>query len=186
MAFPALSDPFTLALIGAVAVSRGLDFLSTWVVTPRLELEANALMRRVRWRWMALLNLPLLALPLVHTGLALTLVVTSLLVAGTNLSAGALARGMGERAQLESQLRALQRLGLGGALLMNTVGSLVVCLGGAVILFLLPALDSRAGWAALGVVLFGASGLVHLNWALVRLHRRARGTPRRDAGHRRG
>jgi hypothetical protein len=174
MELPSPSDPFTWVLVAAVAMARGLDFLSTWVVTPRLELEANALMRRLRWGRMALLNVPLLALPLLHQGLAITLVVTSLLVAGTNLSAGALARGMGERAQLESQLRALRRLGLGNALLLNSLGSLLVCLGGALILFLLPALDSRAGWAALGVVLFGASGLVHLNWALVRLHGRGR------------
>jgi hypothetical protein len=174
MALPSPTDPFTLALLGAVAVSRGLDFLSTWVVTPRLELEANPLARRLRWGRMALLNVPLLALPFVHHGLAIALVVTSLLVAGSNLSAGALARGMGERAQLESQLRALRRIGLGGALLLNSVGSLLVCLGGAVVLFLVPAADSRAGWGALGVVLFGASGLVHLNLAILRLHRRAR------------
>lgn len=171
---PAPTAPFTLFLVGAVALSRALDFLSTWVVTPRLELEANPLMRRVRWGRMALLNVPLLALPLLHEGLAITLVVTSLLVAGTNLSAGALARGMGERAQLESQLRALRRIGLGGALLLNTVGSLVVCLGGAFMALLVPVAESRPWWAALGVVFFGASGLVHLNLAIVRLHRRAR------------
>ncbi len=175
MDFPSPSDPFTLFLLAALAVARGLDFLSTWIVTPRLELEANPLMRRVGWRRMALLNLPLLALPLLHEGLAIALVVTSLLVAGTNLSAGALARGMGERAQLESQLRALRRLGLGAALLLNTVGSLLVCAGGGFILLLLPATESRAGWAALGVVLFGAAGLLHFNLAIVRLHRRARG-----------
>jgi hypothetical protein len=174
MELPSPTDPFTLALVAAVAIARGLDFLSTWIVTPRLELEANPLARRLRWGPMALLNVPLPALPFVHHGLAIALVVTSLLVAGTNLSAGALARGLGERAQLESQRRALRRLGLGNALLMNTVGSLVVCLGGAFIGFLVPVADSPAGWAALGVVLYGASGLVHLNWALVRLHRRGR------------
>ncbi|HKI99461.1 MAG TPA: hypothetical protein VKB51_13395 [bacterium] len=174
MDFPSPVDPLTWLLVAAVALSRGLDFLSTWAVTPRLELEANPLARKVGWGRMALLNVPLLGLPLLHHGLAITLVVTSLLVAGTNLSAGALARGMGERAQLESQRRALRRLGLGNALLMNTLGSLVVCLGGAVILFLVPRLDSPAGWAALGVVIFGATGLVHLNVSIIRLHGRGR------------
>jgi len=171
---PTPTDPLTLFLVAAVAVARGLDFLSTWVVTPRLELEANPLLRRMRWGPMALLNLPLLALPFAHHGLAIALVVCSLLVAGGNLSAGALARGMGERAQLESQLRALRRIGLGGALLLNTTGALVVCLASGFMLLLLPVADSPAGWAAVGVVLFGATGLLHLNLAIVRLHRRGR------------
>ncbi|MBI4082822.1 MAG: hypothetical protein HY423_09445 [Candidatus Lambdaproteobacteria bacterium] len=181
MTFPSPTDPFTLFLAGAVVVGRGLDFLSTWVVTPRLELEANPLARRLRWWPMALLNAPLVALPFVHHGLAIVLVVASLLAAGGNLSAGALAKGMGERAHLESQLRALRRLGLGKALLMNTAGALVVCLAGAFMLFLVPVADSPAGWAAGGVSLYGASGLVHLNWAIVRLHGRLR-----RRAHRRG
>ena len=40
---------FTGGLIAAMAVARGLDFLSTWLVTPKLELEANPLMRRLGW-----------------------------------------------------------------------------------------------------------------------------------------
>ena len=43
---------FTLGLVAAIAVARGLDFLSTWLVTPTLALEANPLMRRMRWGWM--------------------------------------------------------------------------------------------------------------------------------------
>ena len=169
---PSPSDPFTLFLVATIFVSRALDFLSTWIVTPKLELEANPLMRRMRWGRMALLNLPLLALPLFHHGLAIAMSVTSLLVAGTNLCNGALARGMGEKRQLESQLAALHRIGLGGALLMNSAGSLVICGGGAFMAFLAPAVESRPWWAAMGVVLFGLAGLVHLNIAIVRLYRR--------------
>ena len=32
-----------------MALARLLDFLSTWVVTPKLELEANPLMGWIRW-----------------------------------------------------------------------------------------------------------------------------------------
>ena len=35
---------FTAGLVVAMAVARLLDFLSTWIVTPKLELEANPLM----------------------------------------------------------------------------------------------------------------------------------------------
>lgn len=54
MTFPSPTDPFTWALDVAVAVSRGLDLLSKWIVTPQLELEANPLMRRTGWGRMAL------------------------------------------------------------------------------------------------------------------------------------
>ena len=42
----------TAGLIAAMFVARGLDFLSAWLVTPTLALEANPLMRRVSWVWM--------------------------------------------------------------------------------------------------------------------------------------
>ena len=74
---------FTAGLIAALFVARGLDFLSTWIVTPTLKLEANPLARRAGLVRMALVNVPLLALPLFHHRLAITLVATSLLVAGT-------------------------------------------------------------------------------------------------------
>ena len=45
---------FTAGLVTAMAVARLLDFLSTWIVRPKLELEANPLMRRMRWGRMAL------------------------------------------------------------------------------------------------------------------------------------
>lgn len=171
---PSPADPFTWLLVLLVAAARVLDFLSTWIVTPRLELEANPLARRLRWGRMALLNLPLAALPFVHHGLSITLVVMSLLVAGSNLSHGALARGLGEKGQLESQRRALRAMGLPMALALNSAGALLVCGGGGFMMALAPAPESRAWWAALGVVMYGATALVHLNWALVRLSRAGR------------
>ena len=45
---------FTAGLVAAIAFARLLDFHSTWIVTPRLELEANPLMRRVGFIRMAL------------------------------------------------------------------------------------------------------------------------------------
>lgn len=167
-------SPFTAGLIAALALSRGLDFLSTWLVTPRLELEANPLMRRAGWGRMALINLPLTALPLLHHGLSIALIVTSLLAAGSNLTGGALARGVGEKRQLENQLRALKKRGTAGALVMNSAGSLIVCAGGGFIMALAGPAESRGWWAGLGVVMFGLTGLVHYNLAIIRLGRRAR------------
>jgi hypothetical protein len=164
---------FTAGLVAAMFVARGLDFLSTWLVTPKLELEANPLMRRTGFVRMALLNLPLLGLPFLHHGLSITFIVTSLLAAGTNLANGALARGMGEKRQLESQARAIRKLGVGAALAMNSAGALTVCLGGGFLMVLAGEAESHAWWGGLGVVMFGVVGLVHLNAAIVRLARRS-------------
>ncbi len=49
---------FTAGLVAAMFVARLLDFLSTWIVTPKLELEANPLMRRAGFIRMALTILP--------------------------------------------------------------------------------------------------------------------------------
>lgn len=171
MALPAPHDPLTALLLTGLVLSRGLDFFSTWVVTPGLTLEANPLMRRWRWARMGAANLLLLGLPFLHHGLAMTFIVTSLLVAGTNLTAGALSRGLGEREQWEQQRRAVRRMGLAGALALNSLGSLTVCAGGGVLLLAVRPAGSLAWWGALGVVMFGATGLVHLNLAIWRLHR---------------
>ena len=169
---PSPSDPYTLALIMGMLLARGLDFISTWIVTPTLSLEANPLARRVGYLKMALFNLPLLALPMLHHGLSITFVVTSLLAAGSNLTSGALARGMGEKKQKEAQARAIQEMGVGMALLLNTTGALVIGLAGAILMYLGRPVESPAWWGALGVIMYGMSGLVHFNLAILRLGRR--------------
>ena len=161
--------PFTAGLIALMALARGLDFLSTWLVTPKLGLEANPIMRRLRWGRMAVLNLPLMLLPLAHHGLSITFIVTSLLAAGGNLVSGALARGMGERRQMENQQRAIREMGMPRALAMNSGGALVICAAGGLLMGLAGASGSHAWWGGLGVVMYGVVGLVHFNAAIIRL-----------------
>jgi hypothetical protein len=182
---PSLADPVTLLLAAGIALARGMDLLSTWLVTPNLALEANPLMRRLRWRTLALLNLPLLGLPFLHHGLSITFIVASLLVAGTNLANGALARGMGERRQLQAQLEALRRIGLFAALAMNSGGMLIVAAAGGFLMALSGDRGAYAWWGGLGVLMCGVAGLVHLNWQIVRLHRKARDAIRRREAERR-
>lgn len=162
----------TAGLTALMALARTLDFLSTWLVTPRLELEANPLMRRLRWGRMAALNLPLLGLPMLHHGLSITFIVTSLLAAGSNLVSGALARGMGERRQLDNQRQAIREMGMMRALAMNSGGGLVICGAGGLLMALAGEAGSHGWWGGLGVVMFGAAGLVHFNAAIVRLGRK--------------
>lgn len=85
-------------LIGcaAIGLSRFADMLSTWIATPRLELEGNPIARWIGWRWGVILNLLLLPVVACWPMLALSLSTTSLLVAARNLQQAWLIRSMGE------------------------------------------------------------------------------------------
>lgn len=83
-------------LFAFVAFSRAMDFLSTWIATPNLKLEANPLARKMGWKFGILLNVvlcflfPLWPLP------AVVITTTSLLVAARNFQSAWLMRSMGE------------------------------------------------------------------------------------------
>ncbi len=85
-----------LALLGLLAASRGMDFLSTWLATPNLALEANPIARWLGWRWgvvvnvAACLGLSLWPFP------AIVLITTSVLVAARNFQSVWLMRTLGE------------------------------------------------------------------------------------------
>ena len=85
-----------LLLLALLAFGRGMDFLSTWIATPNLVLEANPLAKMLGWRGGLVLNtlvcLGFAAWPLP----ALVIVTTSLLVAARNLQNAWLMRSLGE------------------------------------------------------------------------------------------
>src|SRR5205085_1145790 len=48
-----------LAFLSLLLFSRSMDFLSTWIATPNLILEANPVARKLRWKWGIPVNLAL-------------------------------------------------------------------------------------------------------------------------------
>ncbi|HOX58800.1 MAG TPA: hypothetical protein P5205_17145 [Candidatus Paceibacterota bacterium] len=78
-------------------VSRGMDFLSTWVATPNLVLEGNPLAKKLGWKWGIPVNLALCfglsfwPLPAIVIG------TTSTLVAARNFQSAWLMRSLGEQ-----------------------------------------------------------------------------------------
>jgi len=76
--------------------SRAMDFLSTWIATPNLVLEANPIARKLGWRWGIPVNLALCfgfacwPLP------ALIISTTSVLVAARNFQSAWIMRAIGE------------------------------------------------------------------------------------------
>ncbi len=77
-------------------VSRGMDFLSTWVATPNMVLEGNPLAKKLGWKWGIPLNLAL-CLGFAFWPLpAIVISTTSVLVAARNFQSAWLMRSLGE------------------------------------------------------------------------------------------
>ncbi len=73
-------------LLWLMLVGRGLDLMSTSMVSPKLERELNPLIRWLGWRWTIAANIAFsLALPLAGTGPVLVAFTLSLLATAWNL-----------------------------------------------------------------------------------------------------
>lgn len=82
--------------LGLLLLGRGLDFLSTWIATPNMLLEANPLAQKMGWKWGIPFNV-LLCLGMATWPLpAVVITTTSLLVAARNFQHAWWMRSMGE------------------------------------------------------------------------------------------
>ena len=77
-------------------VSRGADFLSTWIATPNLVLEGNPLAKKLGWKWGSFINLVLCGAFAAWPLAAIVIGTTSVLVAARNFQAAWLMRSLGE------------------------------------------------------------------------------------------
>lgn len=83
-------------MLGVLGFARGMDFLSTWVATPNLVLEANPLARMLGWKAGILVNLVLSGILALWPLPAIMIATTSLLVAARNFQGAWLMRSLGE------------------------------------------------------------------------------------------
>jgi hypothetical protein len=89
-------------------VSRGMDFLSTWVATPNMVLEGNPIAKKLGWKWGIPLNVALClgfaAWPLP----AIVISTTSVLVASRNFQSAWLMRSLGEQIYRDWHMERIQ------------------------------------------------------------------------------
>ena len=92
-----------------LVVSRGMDFLSTWVATPNMVLEGNPIAKKLGWKWGIPLNVVLCfgfafwPLP------AIVISTTSVLVASRNFQSAWLMRSLGEHLYREWHVERVQQ-----------------------------------------------------------------------------
>lgn len=82
--------------LALLVIGRGADFLSTWVATPNLVLEANPIAKKLGWRWGLVVNGVLCGVIALWPVPAATVCTTSLLVASHNFEKAWLMRALGE------------------------------------------------------------------------------------------
>lgn len=89
------SSAFYLIFI-LLIIARGMDFLSTWIATPNLVLEANPIARKIGWKIGIILNLVLCFAFSIWPLPAVVIITSSLLVAARNFQSAWLMRTLGE------------------------------------------------------------------------------------------
>jgi hypothetical protein len=89
-------SPLYWIMLAVLLFARGMDFLSTWIATPRLVLEANPLARWMGWKIGLVVNVALCVFFSFWPFPTIVVATTSLLVAGRNFQSAWLMRLLGE------------------------------------------------------------------------------------------
>ena len=163
----------TNLLCGVLLLSRIADLGSTYLVSPQLRLEANPIAHRLGWPF-AFATLLVAAVPYFSTGLAIVVIVPSLLAAAQNLATAWVVRAIGEEAYLRWLTGVAAAGRLSEALLLGGISATLIFLAGGLLWFL--SLNSPRDWAycfAIGLMIYGLAILVYRSLFLVRLFRRA-------------
>jgi hypothetical protein len=117
-----------------LCLSRGMDFLSTWVATPNLVLEGNPIAKKLGWRWGIPLNLAVCFALAFWPVSAVAVSTTSLLVAARNFQSAWLMRSLGEEIYRDWHVARIQETRItlylfclaGNTLLTAAVGAAVI------------------------------------------------------------
>jgi hypothetical protein len=150
--------------------ARGTDFLSTWVATPNLVLEANPVAKKLGWKWGIPLNAGFCVALAIWPLPAIVVATTSVLVAARNFQGAWLMRAFGEESYRLWHRARIQETGFSlyvACLFGQTV--LTAAVGGALVWFSLEHLIAAAiGW---GILAYSAAVIFYTLLSLWRLRR---------------
>jgi hypothetical protein len=162
-------------------LARAGDIGSTYLVTPKLKLEANPIARKGRWPF-AIATLAVCLIPYYSTALGMMAIAASLLVTASNLSKGWLMRALGEDAYLQLLERAARSTKMRSALGFLFASAGAFALAGVVLLVFSEGPDTWAYWFAVGMLIYAGAVAFHGTTFIVRLYRRvAKAGPREDS-----
>jgi hypothetical protein len=156
-----------------VFISRLGDVGTTYLATPNLKLEANPLVRKLRWPF-ALFGFVLCLVPYYSTALAVVIIVVSLLVSASNGQRLWLLRTIGEDRYYDLLLSAASKAEMPSALAMLLLpGFFMTVLGGLILLFYPDPNFDWGFYVAMGVFLYAFVLLLYGPLSFFRLRRQS-------------
>jgi len=163
------SGPYFIFL-ALLLFARGMDFLSTWVATPNLLLEANPVAKKLGWKWGIPLNVAFCIAVSIWPLPAIIIATASVLVAARNFQNAWLMRAFGEEDYRAWHRDRFQETGFllylaclfAQTLLTAAVGGALVCLSAD------SAPASAIGW---GILAYAAAVIFYTLLSLWRLRR---------------
>jgi hypothetical protein len=161
-------------LCALLLIARIGDILSTYLVTPKLLLETNPIVRQLRWPY-AILTSGLCIVPYFNEPIAVALIVGSLLVTASNARQIWFVRAFGEEAFAALRLELAKRTRMSHALAGTFASSVFIgLLGLTILLFYSDPADDWGFWIGFGAL---AEALVvgfYQSLSILRLFREAR------------
>jgi hypothetical protein len=141
---------FTLAVL--ILISRLGDIGSTYLASPKLELESNTIIRRLRWPF-AVLTILVFIIPYWDIGSGIVILVASLLVAASNSGKIWLIRAMGESEYYALMVRMAARAKPVPSLVYSLMPALFMGILGETVMFLYPSETTDLGYhVGLGIL----------------------------------
>jgi hypothetical protein len=159
-------------LCGLLLLGRVGDVVTTRLITPKLRLEANPIVRKLGWPF-AVVSLGVCLIAYVHTGMAFAFLITSLLVTASNATKIWVARTLGEEAYERFMFEVARRSRPSTPILANlAVAGCFTLIG---VLFMIAGSGNGwVWWGGFGVILYAFAIALYGTLFLRRLFRRVR------------
>jgi hypothetical protein len=158
-------------------LSRIGDIGSTYLITPTLKLEANPIVRRLKWRF-AIATLLMAVVPYYSLPAGATLLITSLLVCASNCSRIWIARTLGETEYHLFLVRVARRAPVALSIVFFLLSPLCMATIGGVIWLFYPNLHQSWGaWIALGFFIYAVVVGLYGSLAFLRLRKEGLANP---------
>jgi len=142
----------------ATLISRLGDIGTTFLVSPRLSVEANPVARRLGWRF-TFATLALALVPYYSIPGGIVVFTASFLAAASNASEAMLSRYMGEEKYAALHRDAIQKMPIFLGLSLLCLPAIFFMMLGLMMLLLFP--DESNGWGfAMGTLLFASALLI--------------------------
>jgi hypothetical protein len=177
---PFASRNYALCLL-LLFVSRGMDFLSTWVATPHLVLEGNPIAKKLGWRWGIPLNVVVCFALAFWPVSAIVVSTTSVLVAARNFQSAWLMRSLGEEVYRDWYLARVQETRITLYLYCLAGNTLLTACVGAAVIYFSPEKSGLVPFAiGLGIIAYAVAVVFYTLLAVWRMRRAADRAARPD------